>query len=217
MSLADHQREGLAIRMLQAGLRPTIVEGVTCLNRKRVLTLRSSLGLSAARGGSMPSSVGICSNAERTLEASLFVKLYSQIASNPDDEVDISALIESHDESVALHKEARRGRINESALLTADDAYVLARDYRQGTVWMEFCGDCRIEFLVSDRQFGRSALVSCPVCVARSAGQRRQVKAEKPEAPVIEFVVQQSDSAVPLEDETVEQSATATSRKHRYG
>lgn len=177
MKLTQHELDAFAIKMMSAGLRPTIAEGVTGLPRKRILALRPPSETRKTKGGSMPSTSGICTNSERVLDATLFVKLYSKVAERPADEVDIEALIEAHREYSQLHKEMRLGHTNETCLLSADECFVLARDFRQAAIWFDYCGNCRIEYLVSEKPLGRSIHYACPVCLFRANRESRMYTA----------------------------------------
>lgn len=174
MKLTNHQLEATAMRMLSVGLRSTIVESVTNLPRKRILAIRQELKIDTAAGGQLPGTHGICSSAERLAEATLFIKLYLPVAESPLDEVDIEGLITAHEQYAVIHSELRLGHPNPKMMLTMDECYVLARDYRQCTIKLEFCGACRIEYITGDVLVTRRAFCACPICSLSGREGRRK-------------------------------------------
>lgn len=173
MNLVEHQLDARAMQMLAAGLRSTIVESVTNLSRKRILAIRQQLKIDTASGGQLPGTHGICSSAERLAEATMFIQIYLPIAACPAEEVDIDALITAHGQYRQLHNEVRLGHTNERVILSMDECYVLARDFRQCTIRLEYCAACRIEFLTGDIFVSRRNFCACPVCALSGRDSRK--------------------------------------------
>lgn len=181
MNLAEHQLDARAMQMLAAGLRSTIVESVTNLSRKRILAIRQQLKVDTASGGQLPGTHGICSSAERLAEATMFIQIYLPLAACPAEAVDIDALITAHGQYRHLHDGVRLGHTNDRMLLSMDECYVLARDYRQCTIRLEYCAACRIEFLTGDIFVSRRNFCACPVCTL--AGRESRKDAPPPCTP----------------------------------
>lgn len=150
-------------KLVMAGFRSIIIRTETGLSRKQVQCLRNRLNVQGpGESGPLPYSESILLQRSRAAEATLFMLNYLNIVNNPDPTcgMDILAVVAAHKTYVENHGALRGGRVDLDCFLEIDDAWVLARDYREQVVTMRPCKTCFIKFVTSIHHTHSN----CPLC-----------------------------------------------------
>ncbi|WP_082877641.1 FlhC family transcriptional regulator [Methylomonas koyamae] len=162
MSLTDNaitvfNRHDLALTMIRAGFRTSIVFIHTQLSKLLLRRLYKELHMKSPSSGLLMSSAYVLSNRKNQIYATLFMKIYAKLHEQQSS-VDVRLVIDAWEIFKVLVPQYETLDIHPQSI---NEAWTLTRDFRCATNYFETCPKCENEYLACDD----SRLAKrCPFC-----------------------------------------------------
>lgn len=154
----QHDAERLAQTMLAMGARTAFVTMATGLSPYKVRAWnRVVTGRKASQGPVPYHAASIIRTRIAQVRASLFAALAAQAGATKTREFAPELIIRAY--------ERYRSLAPDGSALSINDALVIARDLRNGSVVLEWCEPCQAQYL----DMSGSHLCDCPICALYSA------------------------------------------------
>lgn len=157
-AISVFDRHDLALTMIRAGFRTSIVFIHTQLSKLLLRRLYKELHLKSPSSGLLSSSAYVLSNRKNQLYATLFMNIYAQLHGKQQNSVDVRLVIESWDIFKMLVPKYMELDIHPQ---TINEAWTLTRDFRCETNYFEACPKCSQQYLACDDS---RLAKKCPFC-----------------------------------------------------
>lgn len=151
-------RHELALTMIRAGFRTSIVFIHTQLSKLLLRRLYKELHLKSPSSGLLSSSAYVLSNRRNQLYATLFMRIYSELNGQQKNSVDVRIVIDSWDIFKTLVPKYNELDIHPRSI---NEAWTLTRDFRCETNYFETCPKCSQQYLACDDS---RLAKKCPFC-----------------------------------------------------
>lgn len=159
-----HERE-LAANLMARGMRPGTVGGLVSdmIKRPELNRLWRQIHHREAPPGRPPNSVAnvICTPKEAAIASAMLIE-YLVFARRPDEVIDAPALCTARDQFVERVRWAGSAIIDKFANM--ENFWLLARDYRAGSVKLRACDRCHASYLLCNDKWTTPKFMQCPHC-----------------------------------------------------
>jgi len=146
-----------AIRYTEFGFRSTIVSRITNVSSDKMRRIWKEVHNRASPAGTLAQSDKFLENHKQVVDASLFLRIYHQLAGDKVlADVNYDLIIRASE----LYHEYRKQMDLAIDPLSADNMYVLARDLRTGDISFHTCSDCGTTYIHNEMSI---LAANCPI------------------------------------------------------
>ena len=196
--LSQIEKKNLAVEMVEAGFKNTVIEIATGLSNSMIRQVRVEQKHTnqKRRGGSLKIASRIVKNRRRMIDGGIIIQAYLVIAEEATRKIDFKALIAAHlfylESHVAIY-----GR--HYYVIDIDEAFVLVREYRSqsGAIQLNRC-NCGCDFItVSEQRMS----ANCPICTLERKDNKGN---DNQEDDILDSAISElisSESNMPFDDD----------------
>lgn len=159
----DEEKFGLAHKMVKLGFRRRIITTSLKVSDRLVSYLKGAYEAEELTTGRFKSSVTIIANHSRKIEATNFMTIYLRRAKDPSNIDKIDDVIAAYEIYRELNIKLRE-KTKTEVMLDANDAWILARDFRSDVLSMLKCNHCSNYFISQYISVQRYRKHTCPFC-----------------------------------------------------